>query len=376
MGGKNSTYRGCLLGLAVGDAMGYAVDRKTWEQICRDYGPNGLLGYDLVNGYAEVTSHTQLTAVAANGLLMGTTRGQLQGKMAPFIRYVSVAVKEWNQTQHTRREPDRAYCWINRVPELRRRRCMDTRMLDTISRDRLGTLEEPVNSFSTPGMLTAAIAVGLYYRRERMKVSEVGRLGAEIVGLTHGEPMAFLSGAVLAYIITGVLNAAERPVAEHILRAADAVETQFGRQYPQAAALKKRIYATVESTRTGNTDHQQAMEQLGCTDCDSVLCGAVYAVLTCGGDFDTAMITAVNHSGASAAVGALCGAMLGAKFGEETLPEFYLECLDCVPVLRSLADDLVQGCPLDRSARLYDDDWDRKYLHGERIEDVQWDTEA
>ena len=67
------------------------------------------------------TSNTQLAAVTANGLLMGTTRGQLQGKMAPFIRYVSVAVKEWNQTQHTRREPDRAYCWINRVPELRRR---------------------------------------------------------------------------------------------------------------------------------------------------------------------------------------------------------------------------------------------------------------
>ena len=124
MGVKNTAYRGCLLGLAVGDAMGYAVDDKSWEEICRDYGPNGLLGYDLVNGFAEVTSYTQIAAVAANGLLMGTTRGQLQGRMAPFIRYISMAVKEWGQTQHTRREPDRAYCWICRVPELRRRRCM------------------------------------------------------------------------------------------------------------------------------------------------------------------------------------------------------------------------------------------------------------
>ena len=45
--------RGCPLGLAVGDAMGYAVDNKTLDQIREDYGPNGLLGYDLVNGYAE-----------------------------------------------------------------------------------------------------------------------------------------------------------------------------------------------------------------------------------------------------------------------------------------------------------------------------------
>ena len=50
-----SAHRGCLLGLAVGDAMGYAVDSKTWAEIQEDYGPNGLLGYDLVNGYADIT---------------------------------------------------------------------------------------------------------------------------------------------------------------------------------------------------------------------------------------------------------------------------------------------------------------------------------
>ena len=43
------TY-GCLLGMAIGDAMGCAVDKKSWEQISQDYGPNGLLGYDLANG--------------------------------------------------------------------------------------------------------------------------------------------------------------------------------------------------------------------------------------------------------------------------------------------------------------------------------------
>ena len=36
-----SAHRGCLLGLAVGDAMGYAVDSKSWAEIQEDYGPNG-----------------------------------------------------------------------------------------------------------------------------------------------------------------------------------------------------------------------------------------------------------------------------------------------------------------------------------------------
>ena len=44
---KRTSYRGCLLGLAVGDAMGYTVDSRSWQEIREDYGPNGLLGYDL-----------------------------------------------------------------------------------------------------------------------------------------------------------------------------------------------------------------------------------------------------------------------------------------------------------------------------------------
>ena len=49
-------YRGCLLGLAAGDAMGLTVDNKSWEQIQESYGPNGLLGYDLQEDFAEITA--------------------------------------------------------------------------------------------------------------------------------------------------------------------------------------------------------------------------------------------------------------------------------------------------------------------------------
>jgi hypothetical protein len=76
------------------------------------------------------------------------------------------------------------------------------------------------------------------------------------------------------------------------------------------------------------------------------------------------MITAVNHSGRSCAVGSIAGAILGAILGAKALPEFYLECLEPAMLLIELADDLVQGCPMEMGSRLFDDDWDRKYLHG------------
>ena len=34
MAKETSKYVGCLLGMAVGDAMGYTVDKKSWEEIC------------------------------------------------------------------------------------------------------------------------------------------------------------------------------------------------------------------------------------------------------------------------------------------------------------------------------------------------------
>ena len=34
--------------------------------------------------------------------------------------------------------------------------------------------------------------------------------------------------------------------------------------------------------------------------------------------------------------------------------------------LTELAEDLYQGCPMVKGNRLFDGDWDRKYLHGGR----------
>ncbi len=372
---QDSRYRGCLLGLAVGDAMGYTVDHRTLEEIRRDYGPNGLLGYDLVNGYAEVTSHTQLAAYTANGLLMGATRGQLRGRMAPYIRYITLAQQEWATVQNTRREPENALCWITRVPEMRRRRCTDTRMLDTLNREPLGTMEEPVNGHTSPAAMTCAVGVGLFFQPDRMDVSEVGRLGAESVALTHGDPLSFLTGAALAYCIAGIVQDPETALPEQFLQSADAVAGQFGREYPQAIQLRDSIHRVVAMAGSNRLPLAEGMEHLSCDDSCSVLCGAMFACLTCGADFDSAMITAVNHSGCSAAVGAITGAILGASLGQEALPEFYLECLEPTEYLVALAEDLLQGCPLDRKNRLFDDDWDHKYIQAELPEKDCWTEE-
>ena len=363
---KITSYRGCLLGLAVGDAMGYTVDSRSWQEITEDYGPNGLLGYDLVNGYADVTSHTQLAAFTCNGLLLGLTRGQMLGKMAPFIKYIGLSSREWAISQRPWGRPDKTFCWLLQQNDLCRRHCMDTRMLETLVRGDMGALEDLKHNFSNPGSLTTAIGVGLFFDPNRMDQQEIDRLGAEAVALTHGNPLAFISGAILAHIISRSLRHPNLPLKPIVVDAMESVREQFGHQYSQTYEVCNLIRHAITFAESRNLNRLEVMERLKCTNAAQVLAGALYACLTNIEDFDAAMITAVNHSGRSAAVGAIAGAILGTRLGEMALPEFYIECLEPAETLRELADDLYHGCPMEMGNKLFDLDWDRKYLHGGR----------
>lgn len=363
--GKREIIRGALLGMAVGDAMGYSVDSRNLEEICRDYGPNGILGYDLVNGFADVSSYTQVAAFTINGLLLGITRGQMQGKMAPLVRYVALALREWSRTQHFS-YPERNHCWLANVPQLKRRACLDNRMLDALSRETLGTMEEPKNKFIHPGALTEGIAVALLGLQVSLSQEELDHLAAECVALTHGDPEAFLSAAALTHGMSLLLKYPGITGKELVRDTIDSIQHGLGRGYAQATHLWELLTMALSLSDSYKITQMEAMEQLRCRTAGEALAGALYACLTSHRDFDAAMITAVNHSGRSAAVGAVTGALLGARMGEAALPEFYMECLEPAELLLELADDLTNGCPMEMGSLLFDGDWDRKYLHGGR----------
>ena len=351
-----SRYQGCLLGLAVGDAMGYTVDGKSWDQICQNYGPNGLLGYDLANGCAEVSSYTQIAAYVANGLLIGITRGQKEH----YMRFVRQTMREWARSQMFYRDPEAALCWVSKLPAFRRRNLMDSRMLDTLRAKTLGTPAEPINQNTAPGAITAAVAVGLSFDPKRMDPSFLGAMSAQTIALTHGCPEAFLSGVVLAYAIAGVVHEPELDFKPQFTHAVGAMQAQYVRAFPQAESLGQMLLQVIGSADP-HEDTRAALENMHCDSADQCLAGAMYTCLVCPEDFDAAMILAVNHSGRSAAVGAMAGAILGAKLGYDTLPDFYLESLEVLPILLELAEDLSMGSP---TMGLFDDDWDHKYTQG------------
>ena len=352
-------YRGCLLGLAVGDAMGYTIDDKTWAEIQENYGPNGLLGYDLKESeYAQVTSYTQIAAFLCNGMLLALTRAK-----GEYLRWGKLALKEWTRSQHFYRDPEESYCFLCKLPLFHRRHCRDARMLDTLRLEAYGTMDTPKNNYSAPGAITAGIAAGMLYQPGRIAPERVGSLAGELIALTHGNPETFLSGVILAYAITGILQdpSHSHTLAEHFMQAIEVTVSKYRSRFPQVEDLSLQLRRAIALSQSAAVTPQLGMEQLQCLDTAQCLAGAMYACLVSPEDFDGAIITAVNHSGISAAVGAIAGAIMGARLGEDALPAFYLESLECTDVLGVLAEDMAAGTP---ALGLFDDTWDHKYEQG------------
>ena len=332
-----SSYTGCLLGLAVGDGLGHGPER--------------------INGFLPVSGYTQQAAYACNGLLVGLTRGQITGAMAPPVRYVAEALQEWARHQLWRQN-SKVSCWISRSPRLDYRRCPENGMLDVLAAGELGTMEDHSTRLCGPGALMTAPAVGLFYDPERMPRREFRRLAAESAALTHGDPEAFLSGAALSYILSRILWEGEENLAKLTHEAAGMLRTRFGGEYRQTKDLIRMFRQLRSLTRRKEWSVEEALKSIGNETAAQIMMGALYLCMAGPGDFEECLALAAGWAPAGAAV---AGAILGALYGEEAIPEYLLEELECADVLRELALDLFGGCPMMRGSRIFDVEWDEKY---------------
>lgn len=113
-------YRGCLIGGAAGDALGYAVEFSDEGSIFRRFGGKGITEYELQDGVARISDDTQMTLFTANGLLIAETRGKLRGIMSEYRYYILPCYRDWLKTQRQRYpyNGEEYFSWLLNVPEL------------------------------------------------------------------------------------------------------------------------------------------------------------------------------------------------------------------------------------------------------------------
>lgn len=84
-------FKGCLIGGAIGDALGWPVEFMMLNEITQQYGSQGIQDLKLLaTGQAEITDDTQMTLFTAEGILRAETKGHEKGICHP----PSVALSE------------------------------------------------------------------------------------------------------------------------------------------------------------------------------------------------------------------------------------------------------------------------------------------
>lgn len=350
-------FRGCLIGGAVGDALGYPVEFLPESELFARFGPAGITSYTRKDGIARISDDTQMTLFTANGLLSGAAHGRMPG-----AGDLATAYREWYKTQ-TAAGPvvSKFNCsWLLHVPALYAERSPGDTCMDVLGDGVTGTPEDPINDSKGCGGVMRVAPIGLYCGGHHPLAADM--LGADAAALTHGHAMGYIPAAMLVHMIRLVSHSREISLRDAVLDAMAAMELLFADSAHLSGFLQRMDQALALSQTA--EDDRTAIHALGRGWCgDEALAIAVYCALKYAGDFGKAVTAAVNHGGDSDSTGAITGNLLGAYVGLSGIPEKYLEHLELQDVILELADDLYDhsslgGGPQD-PATAY---WHEKYV--------------
>lgn len=356
-------YRGCLVGGAAGDALGYTVEFFDEGSIFRKYGENGITEYDLINGVAQISDDTQMTLFTANGLLLGRTRGMTRGIMGTYPSYIAFCYKDWLRTQ-SEAYPLKArspYSWLVNVPELFNRRAPGNTCISAIESGAKGTVDEPINQSKGCGGIMRVAPIGLYFGGKHYTSDEIDMIGAETAALTHGHELGYIPAAALVHIIHLISHNENISLIEVVKDTKQALLRLFAGKKHLNEQIRLIDRAIELSNK--NLDDLEAIRELGQGwVAEETLAIAIYCSLKYSDDFDKALIASVNHSGDSDSTGAVTGNIMGAYLGYKGIPHKYIKNLELKSVIMELADDLYNDCKITEYGSYHDEIWEQKYI--------------
>ncbi|MEU2722155.1 ADP-ribosylglycohydrolase family protein [Streptomyces smyrnaeus] len=325
-----SRVRGCLLGGAIGDALGAGVEFDSLAAIREKWGPQGVTDYVPAYGRrGAVTDDTQMTLFTVDGLIRAHVRRDTGAWHPPTD--VHAAYRRWATTQRDwgpdeRRENDG---WLAREEWLYARRAPGNACLSGLADPRMGTLEQPKNADSKGcGTVMRSAPFGLLVGWEPGLVFQ---LAVECAAQTHGHPTGCLAAGAFAAIVHTLARGDDLDTA--VQRALVHLSARPGHQ-ETTDALKRALGAVRQGMPS--PDRVAALGE-GWTAEEALSIG-VYCALVAE-DVRHGLLLAVNHSGDSDSTGSVCGNLLGAMHGETALPPGWVAELEGRATILELADD-------------------------------------
>jgi ADP-ribosylglycohydrolase len=344
---RASRVHGCLVGGAVGDALGWPVEFLRWPEIRARYGPGGIAGFDerAPGGRGAVTDDTQMTLFTAEGLLRASAGASGTDFLADVPGAVRRAYLRWLRTQGA--TCDDADAWRAARDEdapdgllgmraLHAVRAPGATCLAALRAGGTGTRARPVNDSKGCGGVMRVAPVALH---GGVPDDAVFALAATVAALTHGHPSGWLSAGAHAEILRRLVRGATLDAA------LDGAMARLARE-PAHEETTRALAAARALAATGAAPSPAGVGTLGGGWVgEEALAIGVYAALVAPGDVPRALRVAVNHSGDSDSTGSIAGQLLGARLGLDAVPAAWREGVELADVLAQTADALVAEWP-------------------------------
>lgn len=386
--GNIDKYRGCLLGGAAGDALGYAIEFDREEAIAARYGSRGIRDYQLdERGLAPFSDDTQMTLYTANSLLcsLAALSAQASGDAhaaggtqpsgstqassdthaagsahasgdaptpapatlpspAALAAYAPAQMAqfyvEWMYTQVSPYPLAEPKAWISSLPELFASRAPGVTCMNAC--EAIASGAKAVNNSKGCGGIMRMAPVGLINTCPGFSGVELQRLGAQLAELTHCHELGWMPAGVFAHIVSLL----SRDEASSVREAATQALNTLPEAFPNAHYLGQLQELMRYTLRLADSDipDLEAIHALGeGWVAEEALAIGLLCSLRHEDDFAGAITSAVNHGGDSDSTGAIAGNIVGAHLGLAGIPQRYLEHLELRDTISKIADDLFTG---------------------------------
>ena len=375
--GNIDKYRGCLLGGAAGDALGYAIEFDREEAIAARYGSRGIRNYRLdKRGLAPFSDDTQMTLYTANSLLcslaalsaqasgdvqvsggaQASSGAQASGgaqassdapaRVSPtaLAAYAPAQMAqfyvEWMYTQVSPYPLAEPKAWISNLPELFASRAPGITCLNAC--EAMASGAKVVNNSKGCGGIMRMAPAGLINTSPGFSGVELQRLGAQLAELTHRHELGWMPAGVFAHIVSLLARNESCSVREAATQALNTLPEAFPNAH-YLAQLQELLGYTLHLADSAMPD-LEAIHALGeGWVAEEALAIGLLCSLRYENDFEGAITSAVNHGGDSDSTGAIAGNIVGAHLGLAGIPQHYLEHLELRDTISKIADDLFAG---------------------------------
>lgn len=331
------TFIGCLLGGAVGDALGYPVEFLNINEILDKCGVKGIqdLEVKFLEGKALISDDTQMTLFTVEGIINSKEYSIAKSTYYSYIRWLHTQGYPLSD-EHEWLAHENLSSLLN-YKELFSQRSPGNSCLTALihpKNNSFGTIENRVNNSKGCGGIMRVAPAGLYNVKNN---KEAFNLGCQLAAITHGHPTGYIAAGAFSSIISDICSGLS--IEESVNNAIEILK-----QTDESEETLEAINKAVILAEDGKPNADKVAKLGEGWIAEEALSIAIYCALSYPNDFKKALELSVNHSGDSDSTGAICGNIIGAKLGADAIPKEWIDDLELAELVEEMAEKLYDVC--------------------------------